>query len=171
MPLVEAVVEVPVDAATAFAVSQTTGEVRRRWDPFIRRQHFLDGATAPGKGVRTLTVHRVGLRMVSEYVSYQPPTNVGMRMVEGSWFFAKMGGGWRFTPVDGDPTRTRAVWRYNFGCRPRWLAPLADRIGTVVLGYEIRRRIARFAQGCEDPVVLAAVRGAAASTLPDVPAD
>lgn len=159
MPLVEATVEVPVDIATAFAVSQTTGEVRKRWDPFIRGQRFLDGATEPAKGVRTLTVHRAGFRMVSEYVSYQPPTNVGMRMVEGSWFFAKMGGGWRFTPVEGHPDRTLAVWRYNFGCRPRWLAPLADRIGTVVLRREIRRRIAHYARGCSDPVVLAAARG------------
>lgn len=159
MPLVEAEVEVPVDIATAFAVSQTTGEVRKRWDPFIRSQRFLDGALEPGKGVRTLTVHRAGFRMISEYVSYQPPTNVGMRMVEGSWFFAKMGGGWRFTPVEGHPDRTRAVWRYNFGCRPRWLARLADRIGTVILGREIRRRIAHYARGCSDPVVLAAVRG------------
>lgn len=162
MPMVEASIEVPVDIATAFAVSQTTGEVRKRWDPFIRRQHFLDGATEPGKGVRTLTVHRAGFRMVSEYVSYQPPTNVGMKMVEGSWFFAKMGGGWRFLPVEGDASRTRAVWRYNFGCRPRWLAPVADRIGTFVLGREIRRRIAHYARGCTDPVVLAAAREATA---------
>ncbi|MFI6588023.1 type II toxin-antitoxin system RatA family toxin [Embleya sp. NPDC050493] len=159
MPLVEASVEVPVDPATAFAVSQTTGAVRRRWDPFIRGQRFLDGATEPGKGVRTLTIHRAGFRMISEYVSYQPPTNVGMRMVEGSWFFAKMGGGWRFTPVPGEPGRTRAVWRYNFGCRPRWLAPVAERIGTFVLRREIEHRIARFARACSDPVVLAAIRG------------
>lgn len=163
MPLVEATVEVPVDIATAFAVSQTTGDVRKRWDPFIRSQRFLDGAAEPAKGVRTLTVHRAGFRMVSEYVSYQPPTNVGMRMVEGSWFFAKMGGGWRFTPVEGHPDRTLAVWRYNFGCRPRWLAPLADRIGSVVLRREIKRRIAHYARGCSDPVVLAAVRGDGAS--------
>lgn len=160
MPLVEAQVEVPVDVATAFAVSQTTGEVRKRWDPFIRRQGFLDGAMVPGKGVRTLTVHRAGFRMVSEYVSYQPPTNVGMKMVTGPWFFAKMGGGWRFTAVDGDPGRTLAVWRYNFGCRPRWLAPVADRIGTVVLRREIKHRIERYAKGCSDPVVLAAARDA-----------
>lgn len=154
MPVVEASVTVPVDPTTAFAVSQTTGEVRLRWDRFIRRQHFLDGATAPEKGVRTLTVQRGGLRMVSEYVSYRPPTSVGFTMVEGPWFFERMGGGWRFDPVDDG---TRAVWRYNFACRPRWLAPIAEWIGARILQREIDRRIAGYAQGCEDPVVLAAV--------------
>ncbi|MGC0417180.1 SRPBCC family protein [Embleya sp. AB8] len=160
MPMVEASVEVPVAIATAFAVSQTTGAVRKRWDPFIRSQRFLHGATEPGKGVRTLTVHRVGFRMISEYVSYQPPTNVGMKMVEGSWFFARMGGGWRFIAVEGEPQRTRAIWRYNFGTRPRLLVPIADRIGAFVLGREIEHRIAGFARACSDPVVLAAVRDA-----------
>lgn len=146
------VVSVSVDVA--FDVSQMQGEVRKRWDPFIRRQHLID-AERPAKGVRTFTVQRFGLAMESEYVSYNPPSNVGMKMTKGSWFFERMGGGWRFSPVDGDPSRTLAVWRYNFTCRPAWLAPLAERIGTVILQRDIDRRIAGFARGCVDPVVLA----------------
>jgi hypothetical protein len=159
MPVVESSVIVPVDIATAFAVSQTTGAVRRKWDPFIRSQRFLDGAPLPAKGVRTLTVHRLGFRMVSEYVSYNPPTNVGMKMTKGSWFFERLGGGWRFIVDEADPGRTKAVWRYNFVCKPPWLAPLAERIGRIVLQRDIDRRIAGFARGCSDPEVLAAVRG------------
>ena len=44
---------------------------------------WLDGARAAGKGVRTRTRSRLGLVMVSEYVSYAPPRNVGMTMVAG----------------------------------------------------------------------------------------
>lgn len=157
MPVVESVAIVPVPVEVAFAVSQTTGEIRMRWDPFIRIQHFLDGAALPAAGVRTLTVHRLGFRMISEYVSYHPPTNVGMKMLTGSWFFERLAGGWRFDPVEGDPGSTHAVWKYNFACRPKWLAPLAERIGAVVLQRDIDRRIAGFARGCSDPVVLAAV--------------
>ncbi|KRC38942.1 polyketide cyclase [Oerskovia sp. Root918] len=172
MPVVESSVIVPVDPATAFAVSQTTGDVRLRWDPFIHSQRFLDDATAPAKGVRTLTRHRAGLRMVSEYVSYNPPTNVGMKMVEGPWFFASMAGGWRFSPAPGrdvehpEHAATRAVWRYSFTCRPAWLAPLAERIGSWLLSRDIQRRINGFARGCADPVVLAAVREQAPPSAP-----
>ncbi|MEP7178495.1 MAG: hypothetical protein ABI775_05365 [Pseudonocardiales bacterium] len=38
--------------------------------------------------------------MISEYVSYVPPTNVGTKMVDGPWFFDRVGGGWRFTPIE-----------------------------------------------------------------------
>ncbi|MFY9713852.1 MAG: hypothetical protein WAK00_10280 [Microbacterium sp.] len=83
MPVVSAEIIVPVDPATAFAVSQTTGRVRHRWDPFNSEQQFLDGATTAGKGVLTFTRQRLGFSMVSHYVSYAPPTDVGMRLTPG----------------------------------------------------------------------------------------
>lgn len=161
MPVVQAVVVVPIPPALAYAVSQTTGEVRRRWDGFIHAQHFLDGAMSPAKGVRTFTRQRFGLSMITHYVSYAPPTNVGMVMEKGPWFLRTLGAGWRFEAVDGG---TRAVWKYSFTCRPLWLAPLAERIGRVVLGREIRRRIAGFARGCVDPLVLDAARATLAES-------
>ncbi|MGV8884955.1 MAG: SRPBCC family protein [Microbacteriaceae bacterium] len=157
MPVIESSLVVPVPVSVAFAVSQTTGETRMRWDPFIRSQHLLDGAVVPATGVRTRTVHRLGFRMTSEYVSYRPPTNVGMKMTTGSWFFEKLGGGWRFSPVEGNPGSTLAVWRYNFTCKPAWLAPLAERIGSIILQRDIDSRIRGFARGCSNPVVLEAV--------------
>ena len=137
---------VPVEPALAFAVSQTTGEVRLAWDPFIRAQSLI-GADRPAKGVRTLTRARLGPRMVSEYVSYRPPTSVGMTMVEGPWFFASFGGGWRFTPEERDGVAgTRATWKYTFSIRPSWLRWAGEPMGRWLLGREIRRRIDAFAR-------------------------
>jgi hypothetical protein len=160
VPVVEARVVVPVAPQTAFWVSQTTAPIRYRWDPFVRDQRLLDGATRPDKGVRTATISRHRLRMVSEYVSFNPPRNVGMKMVRGPWFFERFGGGWRFEPGTEDGT-TLAVWRYNFSVRPAWLRPVADRIGSWLLGRDIRRRIEGFAGGCRDDIVLATARAAA----------
>lgn len=153
--MVESNVVVPVPPDVAFAVSQTTGEARMRWDVFIREQRLLDGAVAPAVGVRTLTVSRRGLRMVSEYVSYRPPTSVGMKVTRLPWFFEKLGGGWRFAP---HPDGTLATWKYNFSCRPKLIAPLAEWIGVRLIRHDIDRRIEGFARGCADPDVLAAAR-------------
>ncbi len=161
VPVVQAQVVVPVPPDVAFAVSQTTGEVRLRWDPFIRRQHFLAGARQPGRGVRTFTRSWHGLSMTSEYVSYAPPSHVGMKMIEGPWFFEVFAGGWRFTP-GADGAHTVATWRYSFRCRPAFLRPVTHRVGRWVLGRDIRRRIRGFAAGCRDDVVRASI------DLPDV---
>jgi len=96
--------------------------------------------------------------MVSEYVSFAPPTNVvDMKMVEGPWFFTVFAGGWRFAP-QADGGGTDVTWRYSFQCRPPLLAPLGDRIGSWLLGHDIRRRIAGYEGGCPDPVVAAAAQ-------------
>lgn len=156
MPRIEACAVVDVDPGTAFALSQSTGALRYRWDPFVREQHLLDGASSPARGVRTSTRSRHGLHMVSEYVLFKPPTQVGMRMVEGPWFFHAFSGGWSFAPrADG---RTDATWRYTFTVTPPWLRPIADPIGRWMLGRDIRRRLDAFAAACRDPDVLAALR-------------
>lgn len=165
MPVVEAQITVPVPADLAFAVSQTTAPIRYRWDPFIRKQHFTGGATGPGKGVRTFTRSRYGVSMVSEYVSFAPPTHVGMKMVRGPWFFEMFAGGWRFAPAD-EPGHTVATWRYSFRCRPAVLRPIAEWIGTRLLARDIRRRIAGYAAGCTDPVVIEAARASQARRFP-----
>ncbi len=154
VPVVSVEVVVPVTPHVAFDVSQTTGETRLRWDPFIREQHLMDGAERPGKGVRTFTRSRHGLTMVSRYVSYAPGSNVGMTMEEGPWFFDVFGGGWRFMP---HANGTLARWKYTFSIRPSWLGVVADPVGRWILGRDIRRRIDAFAAACVDPVVLAAV--------------
>jgi hypothetical protein len=156
MPKVESTVEVPIPIDVAFRLSQTYGEIRYRWDPFVKEQHLLHGATSAGKGAQTFTKSRHGLSMVSEYVSFRPPTQVGMKMVKGPWFFEQMSGGWSFAPLDKpEGAWTRATWRYTFRCRPAVIRPVAHWIGSWLLGRDINNRITAFAAACADPTILA----------------
>ena len=157
MPQVTCDVWVPVPPETAFAVSQTTGPIRLRWDPFVRNQHLIS-AERPAAGVRTYTRSRLGPSMTSRYVSYRPPTSVGMTMESGPWFLGTFGGGWRFNPEERDGVPgTHAVWKYTWAGRPRWLSPVSDPIGRWLLGREIQARIDAFAWACSDPEVLGAI--------------
>ena len=81
-----------------------------------------------------------------------------MKVTKLPWFFEKLGGGWRFAPLESGGTL--ATWKYNFSCRPRIIAPIAEWIGVRLIRHDIDRRIAGFAAGCVDPVVLAAARAA-----------
>ena len=140
MPRIESSLVVPVSLEMAFAVSQTQGEVRYRWDPFVATQRLLHGAEQPAKGVQTETRSKHRLTMVSEYTSFRPPTQVGMKMVTGPPFFASFGGGWSFREAEhhtDDAPATEATWRYTFSVRPSWLAPIADPIGIRVLTGDI----------------------------------
>lgn len=155
MPRVEATTFVPVPPAVAFALSQTQAPLRYRWDTFVRHQELMGGAERPDVGVQTFTKSRHGLRMVSEYQSFKPPRQVGMKMVKGPWFFAKFGGGWSFAEAAGG---TDVTWRYTFAVRPAWLAPIGDRIGSWLLQRDIERRLAGYAAAVDDAELMAAVR-------------
>lgn len=161
MPRIEATAHVPVSPDVAFIVSQSQPPLRYRWDPFVKEQRLLDGATRPGKGVKTFTRSRHGFKMISQYLAYNPPRQVGMKMVEGPWFFRSFSGGWSFAEsADGG---TEATWRYTFSVRPKWLAPIADRIGNHLLQKDIDKRIAGYAAACRDEALVAEIVAAAES--------
>ncbi|ALE92980.1 polyketide cyclase [Arthrobacter alpinus] len=152
MPQIVAERFIDIDPETAFGLSQSSGSFRLRWDPFIHSQQFLGGAGVAAKGVRTRTRTRLGLLMVSEYVSYLPPRNVGMKMVQGPWFFEQFGGGWRFAATKGG---TKAVWKYTYSCKPGWLRWIAEPVAAWILGREIERRMSAFARACQNPALVA----------------
>jgi ribosome-associated toxin RatA of RatAB toxin-antitoxin module len=82
-----------------FDLSQSYG-LRLECDPFVSAQRLMDGATTPGKGVRTLTRSRHGLRMTSEYITYRRPEAVAMKMIHGPAFFRIFSGAWHFKEFD-----------------------------------------------------------------------
>lgn len=148
MPRTEASVTINAPAEDAFALSMSQLDVRYAWDPFVREQRLLHGAERPARGVQSLTKSKHYLSMVSEYTSFKPPTQVGMKLVNGPPFFKTFGGGWSFKPVDEHTCV--ATWRYTFSITPKWLAPIGDRLGSWLLGNDIEKRLALFAEGCLD---------------------
>ncbi|CAN5427105.1 hypothetical protein BH10ACT1_BH10ACT1_16150 [soil metagenome] len=145
-------------AEDAFAVAGSY-RVRLEWDPFVSTQHLIN-TDRPGEGVQTFTRSRHGLTMVSEYLTYRPPTHMGMKMVSGPSFFRTFSGSWHFKDL-GDG-RLEVVYRYRYDCRPAWLQPISHRIGNVVLGRDIEKRVAAFVKGIEDPVIVARAHAEAA---------
>jgi ribosome-associated toxin RatA of RatAB toxin-antitoxin module len=152
VPVVEhsAIVAVAID--DAFDLSQSYG-LRLEWDPFIKSQRLLDGATVGGKGVQTLTLSRHGLRMVSEYLTFRRPESVAMKMVEGPMMFRLFSGSWQFKRIDD--AKTTVVFKYHFTCRPTWLHWIMHPVGRWFLGREIRRRLLAFKKAAETPGMIA----------------
>jgi hypothetical protein len=122
------------------------------WDPFLKAQRFLDGAQSPGVGVKTWSKDRRGLVMVTQYLTFQRPRRVGMKMIDGPPIFRTFSGAWRFEPLTdtaGNERGCTVTFRYNFTCRPKLLAPLMERVGRWYLGRDIRRRVDTFVAALE----------------------
>lgn len=134
----------------AFDLSQSYG-LRLEWDPFVRAQRLV-GAITAGKGVRTWTRSRHGLTMVTEYLTFRRPTLVGMKMIDGPWFFDRFSGAWHFT--DGGDGSCEVLYRYQFTTAPRWLRWLMHPIGRWLLTRDIKARLDAFARAVEQPTMI-----------------
>ncbi len=152
MPRVQSETTVELNIKKAFALSQTYGEIRYMWDPFVKEQHLLDGANTAAKGVKTITKSKHGLTMISEYITFKAPTHVGMRMIKGPKFFSSFSGGWNFTEVSEN--ETKVVWRYNFVSRPKFLSNITDAIGIKILQRDIDQRLEAYANACKNQEII-----------------
>lgn len=152
MPTVEESVIIPAAQADLFDLAQDYA-LRLRWDPFLSRLEFRDGATQATVGTRVWVRAKNGLAMEVVFITLDRPRSVAMKMTSGPWFFQRFAGSWRFDALT--PDSTRVTFRYGFETRLAPLRPLLDRIITAVFTRDIRARLLGLKRGAEDPALRA----------------
>jgi ribosome-associated toxin RatA of RatAB toxin-antitoxin module len=138
-----------------FALSQDYDR-RLQWDPFLREARLLGGAGAAAVGVRSWCVARGGLGMETEYITFQPPQLIAVRMTRGPAIVRTFAGSWRFTEVA--PDLTRVSFRYHLESRTAWLRPLLDPPLVAILRRETRARLEALKRAAETTSILDAYR-------------
>ena len=116
---------------------------RLDWDVFLSEARLVD-ATQAGKGVRAWCVDRSGRGMETEYVSFDPPNRVAVRMTQGPWYFERFAGAWIY---EDDPAGTRVIFRYHLQT-PRWLLG-GDRLLARVFAHQMTKRLTVLKQRLE----------------------
>jgi len=166
MSVVESSILIRCTPEQAFDLSQDYA-LRLRWDPFLADLKFLDGATAGGVGVRTWVKSKRGIEMVSEYVAWDRPRVVAIKMVEGdeaasraTKMFEQFGGSWRFRAVENgaggsdasarDGVTTLVTMRYTFTTCPRWLRWAMEPAARWTFRRDVRERLRGLKRGVEE---------------------
>jgi hypothetical protein len=60
---------------------------RLKWDTFLKKAELIHGAEEAGMGVQSYCVAQNGLGMTTEYVSFNRPKVVAIKMTQGPFFF------------------------------------------------------------------------------------
>jgi hypothetical protein len=131
-------------AESIFAFSQDYAK-RLSWDPFLREAILLGEAASAAVGTRSWCVTWFGLGMESEYISYDPPKVVAVKMTRGPWVLKHFAASWNFHAVETN--RTVVGFVYSFQVQPA-LRPLAPLVG-VFFRLEMKRRLAALKRACE----------------------
>ncbi len=150
MPTFERSILVSAEASALFDLMQDYDR-RLAWDPFLREARLVDATTA-GLGVRAWCVDRRGRGMETEYVSFDRPRRVAVRMTRGPWIFRKFAGAWIYDPVE-DGT-TRVTFKYHVEARLGF-GRLGDAVLARVFAREMDSRLKALARAVEaDPTLL-----------------
>lgn len=150
MPTFERSILVKAGAAALFDLMQDY-ERRLAWDPFLREARLID-ATASGIGVRAWCVDRRGRGMETEYVSFDRPRRVAVKMTRGPWIFRKFAGAWIYETMEDD--MTRVTFKYHVEARLR-LGRLGDAVLARVFAREMDDRLRALARAvADDPGLL-----------------
>ena len=152
-------VVIDADPAALFNLSQDYHR-RLEWDPFLRAASLVGGAREAAVGARALCVSRGGWSMETEYVSFNPPRAVAVKMTSGPLFLDSFAGSWRFEEIA--PGRTRVHFCYGLRARPGWLARLLTPILSQVFAQDTRHRLLAMKKFVEQTGLPA--RGAAAAS-------
>ncbi len=147
MPTFERSILVRAPAAALFDLMQDY-ERRLAWDPFLREARLVD-ATRSAVGVRAWCVDQRGRGMETEYVSFDRPHRVAVKMTRGPWIFRKFAGAWIYDAVD--ESVTRVTFKYHVEARLR-LGRLGDAVLTRVFAREMDARLKALAEAIDrDP--------------------
>jgi Polyketide cyclase / dehydrase and lipid transport len=129
---------IDAEPAALFRLSQDYNR-RLDWDVFLKSATLLDDAKEAGVGVRALCVDRNGTAMETEYIWFNPPRAVAIKMTRGPWFLESFAGSWRFDEVATG--RTHVGFQYSLRARPRCLSWLMNPILARVFARDTRRRL------------------------------
>jgi hypothetical protein len=140
---IEAKESIAAPAEDIFAFSQDYSK-RVAWDPFLREARLLGGASA-GVGARSWCVSWFGFGMESEYVSYQPPKTVAVKMTKGPWMLTLFAASWNFRALSARETEVSFLYSFRLRALLRPLTPLVG----AFYRYEMKRRLAALKKACE----------------------
>jgi ribosome-associated toxin RatA of RatAB toxin-antitoxin module len=126
---------VVVDAGAEWLFDLTQDYSRRLdWDPFLSSAELYgEKATLGARSYCVSRFPRWG--METEYIRFQRPEVVAVKMTRGPWILTKFAGSWRFNALAAH--RTEVTFRYTFATRSWVLLPVA----TAAFARDTQRRL------------------------------
>jgi len=86
---------------------------RQIWDKQTLEIGFLEGDAVLQKGARVYTKSREGIRMDTEYLTFETPIEISIRMMNHSSIFKDFIGTWKYHPTASNTTTLEITYEFN----------------------------------------------------------
>ncbi|MDB4160742.1 hypothetical protein N9772_00055 [Bacteroidia bacterium] len=95
-----------------FAFTQDFAE-RKKWDKQTKSMKFLNGFSTLEKGAQVYTESIEGIRMDTEYLSFDAPNKISIRMLNRSSLFSLFIGTWHYIQLAEDRTSLKITYQFS----------------------------------------------------------
>jgi hypothetical protein len=108
------------------------------WDPFPESYKLLNKDVVE-EGVHVEIKAKNGLSMVVEYVSFNRPKVVAIKVIKGPWFIKRFAGSWSFDKESENISTVKS--KYNISGNPEWASAIITPVIQYVFGRSAKKRL------------------------------
>ncbi len=129
---------ISIAAGQSFVFDYTQDYTQRlSWDTFLIKADLVDNAMVADLGVKAYCVAKNGIGMETEYVSFNRPKVVAIKMTKGPYMFKAFLGSWTFKKITDKETEVIFLYSFSF----RFPFNLANGYIKRVLQNNVRQRL------------------------------
>lgn len=88
-------------------------ENRKKWDKQTLEIDFIGDFTALKKGAKVYTKSLEGIYMETEYLTFDSPNEISIKMLNKSAVFSDFFGSWHYTSTDNGKTTLKITYSFN----------------------------------------------------------
>lgn len=144
MPDIIEQIEIDRDVDYVFELAQDY-DLRLDWDPFLKDMSFISDDKSLSRGLVVWVKAHNNMEMTVEYMNYNPPNHVSMRMVDGPFLFNNFSGLWKFNQTRVN--HSQVVFKYSFSLK--WIFYPFTFLVRFILARDMRKRLTALKKAAE----------------------
>ena len=121
--------------------------IRLDWDPYLNEARLLGNSQNAGIGEESYCKNKLGMVMVSKYISYKSPDVAAVKMTKGPRILEKFSGAWNVKSTGiGE---SLVIFTYNYELKGKVFNKLFAPISALIFGWEMQVRLNNLKKYCE----------------------
>ena len=112
MSTIEVSAKYALSQKVLFDLSQDMDQ-RLKWDKQTKELGFIGDYTRLETGAKVYTISKNNLKMDTEYIRFNPPNGIAIKMTSASVIFTSFTGEWRYTKLTEDQSQLSIIYTFN----------------------------------------------------------
>lgn len=146
MKTIKRSIEINSSQNNVFEITQNY-HVRLEWDSYLTEARLLGDSQSASIGKESYCKNKLGMVMISKYISYKSPDVAAVKMIKGPGILKKFSGAWNVKSIGVE--ESLVTFTYNYELNGKIINKLFGSISAYFFGWEMKVRLNYLKKYCE----------------------